>query len=221
MSIWDFSGFDGRWAEILAGLSLTLQLWLAGTALGLLAGVVLAAIQVNAKGLPRVLVRGYVTLFRGTPLLVQLFILYYGGPSLGLLLTPAAAGLLGLAIYSSAQFIEIFRSGFESVPRGQVEAARISGLSRVQILAHIELPQMLILIVPSLVNTLVIMTKETAILSAISIPDLTAVLYGIGSETFNIIPPLFCLAAFYWGLLECVTALGRALERRTSRYLSH
>ncbi|HEY0293978.1 MAG TPA: amino acid ABC transporter permease [Bordetella sp.] len=221
MSMWDFSGFDGRWAEILAGLVLTLELWVAGTALGLLIGLALAAIQVNAGARTRAIVRGYVAIFRGTPLLVQLFLLYYGGPSVGLLLTPAAAGLLGLAIYASAQFIEIFRSGFESVPRGQIEAARISGLSRGQILAHVELPQMLIIIVPSLINTLVIMTKETAILSAISIPDLTAVLYGIGSETYNIIPPLFCLAIFYWALLECVTVLGRGLERRASRYLNH
>jgi polar amino acid transport system permease protein len=219
--MFDFSGFDGRWPDIWAGLGLTLRLWLLGTALGLLLGLALAAIQVSSKGLARTLVRGYVGVFRGTPLLIQLFLLYYGGPSFGLVLSPEQAGLLGLTLYASAQLVEIFRSGFESVPGGQIEAARMAGLTRLQILRHVELPQMLIIIVPSLVNTLVIMTKETAILSTITIPDLTAVLYGIGSETYNIITPLFFLAIFYWVLLEFVSMLGRGLERRTSRYLSH
>ncbi|TWG92357.1 amino acid ABC transporter membrane protein 2 (PAAT family) [Mesorhizobium sp. J18] len=215
----DFSVLTDNWPQILNGLVLTLKLWLGGTLSGLALGLLLATIQVNSIGVVWHAIRGYSAVFRGVPLLIQLFLLYYGGPSIGFVLSPVAAGLLGLTIYSSAQFVEIFRAGFESVPRGQIEAARISGLNRFQILVHIELPQMLIIIVPSLVNLFVIMTKETAILSVISIPDLTAVLNGIGSTTYAFAETLFALAAFYWILLECVTMAGRVLERRASRYL--
>jgi polar amino acid transport system permease protein len=208
-----------HWPEILAGMSLTLRIWLGSSVLGMAIGLVLAAVQHYGAGLVGRLVGVYVTVFRGTPFLIQLFLLYYGGPSAGLVLSPTAAGILGLTIYSSAQFIEIFRSGFMSVPPGQIEAAQISGLTPVQTIQHVQIPQILLIILPSLVNMLIIMTKETAVLSVIAIPDLTAVLSGIGSATFAYTETLFALAAFYWILLELVTMAGRLAERRVGRYL--
>ena len=215
----DFSIFTDNWRDILGGLWLTLELWLGGSVLGMVLGLAIATARQYTGGVVRRGIAAYVTVFRGTPFLIQLFLLYYGGPSFGLVLTPVQAGLVGMTLYSSAQFIEIFRAGFQSIPPGQIEAARMSGFGRVQILVHVQLPQMLIIILPSMVNLYVIMTKETALLSVIAIPDLTAVLNGIGSATYAYAETLFALAAFYWILLECVTAAGRWAERRVGRYL--
>lgn len=215
----DFSVITAHGQEVLAGTRLTLEIWLGASALGLVLGLVLAAVQYYGRGLVGALVTGYVSIFRGTPFLIQLFLLYYGGPSFGLVLDPTMAGVLGLTVYSSAQFVETFRSGFAAIPHGQIEAAGICGLNRWQTLWHVQIPQILLIILPSLVNILVIMTKETAVLSVISIPDLTAVLSGIGSETYAYAETLFVLAAFYWVLLELVSAAGRAAEQRVGRYL--
>lgn len=216
----DFSVLTSHRAEILAGLRLTLTMWAGASAMAMALGLVIAASQRYLGPAARTPVRLYVTIFRGTPLLIQLFLLYYGGPSFGLVLSPVAAGLIGLTIYGSAQFAEIFRSGFESIPVGQIEAAQMSGIGAFDTMRHIEIPQLLLIILPSLFNTLVVMTKETAILSVIAIPDLTAILSGIGSETFAYAETLFTLAAFYWILLEVLTTVGRALERRFGRHLA-
>lgn len=215
----DFTVITSHWHEVLAGMGLTLEIWVAASALGLALGLVLAASQFYGRGLVGGLVSAYVNVFRGTPFLIQLFLLYYGGPSVGVVLTPTMAGVLGLTIYSSAQFVETFRAGFAAIPQGQIEAAGICGLNRMQTLWHVQIPQILLIILPSLVNILVIMTKETAVLSVISIPDLTAVLSGIGSETYAYAETLFALAAFYWILLELLSAAGRVAEQRVGRYL--
>ncbi|MCF1505908.1 amino acid ABC transporter permease [Afifella sp. H1R] len=218
--MFDFSVLTDHAVEIRNGIVLTLELWVAGSVMGFVLGLTLAVLQVYAGRPAYRLVAAYVAIFRGTPFLIQLFLLYYGGPSIGLMLSPIQAGAIGLTLYGSAQFVEIFRAGFQSVPHGQIEAARMSGLSHLQIVQHIQLPQMMLIILPSIVNLLVILTKETALLSVISIPDVTAVLQGIGSSTYAFSETLFALAAFYWILLECVTTLGRWAERRAGRYLA-
>src|SRR5205823_5484036 len=104
----------------------------------------------------RLACRGYIQFMRGTPLLVQLFLLYYCGPAIGIRLDAITAGVLGLAANAAAYFAEIFRAGFESIPKGQVEAARIVGLTPRHIVTRIKLPQMLALIVPPSVNQVII-----------------------------------------------------------------
>lgn len=162
----------------------------------------------------------YVGTLRGTPFLIQIFILYYGGPSLGLRLTALTASLVGLSVYGSAYFAEIFRAGFEAVPKGQVEAARMLGFNRSQILRHVELPQMAALIIPPLTNQCILLVKESAVLSIITVPELTTVAQRVVSETFGFTEPYLFLALLYWLIVETTARGGRTLERLAGRHLS-
>lgn len=215
----DLSVIADHAGEIVSGFLVTLWTWAAGVVLGALLGFALALLM-RGGGIVRGAVRGFVELFRGTPFLVQLFILYYGGPSFGLVLEPLGAGLLGLILYGAAYFAEIFRAGFAAVPKGQVEAAALVGLSRALILRRIVLPQMLVVVLPALVNLVIILTKETAVLSIVTIPELTFVVRGIGNATFAYFETTLVLALIYWGLVEATAAFGLWAERRVGRFVA-
>jgi len=220
MSHFDLNVITGNLAQIGAGFATTIGMWLAGVALGAAIGLAAALLQqVGGRGV-RALLRAYIELFRGTPFLVQLFLLYYGGPTLGLTLTPVVAGVASLALYAGAYFTEVFRGGFASVPRGHLEAAACLGLSRWQAIWRIELPQMLSLILPALVNLTIVLSKETAVLSIVTVPELTFVLTGIGSATFAFVETLLVLCVCYLLLVEAATLAGNWAERRVSRFIA-
>lgn len=204
--------------EILWAGGITLLMWVAGTIGSVFLGF-FVAIGRRYGPLPLgLLLRAYVELFRGTPFLIQLFLLYFGGPYIGLSLDAAPAGLLGLTLYGAAYFSEIFRGGFEAVPRGHVEAAECVGLGRFQIVRRILVPEMTVLVLPASVNMAIILLKETAVLSIITVPELTMVISAIGSEYYAFVEALFLLALFYWGLVEFCGWLGRWAEQRLSKF---
>jgi polar amino acid transport system permease protein len=207
------------WREILAGLGVTLLCWAAGVLLGLVIGIAVAVAQLYLGAVLRAVLRVYIEVIRGTPFLIQLFILYFGGPSMGLYLDPIPAGILGLGIYGGAYFAELFRAGFLSVPRGQLEAADCVGITRWQAIRRIQLPQMLVVIVPSLVNMIIILSKETAVLSIVTVPELAMAVTAIGSRTFAYVPTLGILALAYWALVEGTAWLGRRVEARVGRFM--
>lgn len=216
--------FDPRiitdhWEQIGSGLLVTLGTWSAGVVLGLALGLAIAVAQLFGNALVRAPLRAFIEIIRSTPFLVQLFLVYYGGPSIGLNLDAVPAGVIGLGIYGSVYFAEVFRSGFEAVPRGQLEAADCLGVTRWQAIRRIQLPQMLVMILPALVNLVTVLCKETAVLSIITIPELTMVLTGIGSETFAFVETLLVLCIGYLVLVEASSRLGLYLEARASRYL--
>jgi polar amino acid transport system permease protein len=204
--------------ELLRAGGVTLLIWLGGTLAAVLLGFLVA---IGRRYGPRALdmgLRAYVDLIRGTPFLIQLFLLYYGGPFIGLTLDPVPAGLFGLAVYGAAYFSEIFRAGFESVPRGHVEAAECLGLTRVQIVGRILIPEMTVLVLPPLVNMVIVLLKETAVLSIITVPELTFQVSALGSANYAFVEALFLLACFYWALVEICGNLGRMAETRLSRF---
>lgn len=201
------------------GFLMTLGTWSSGVVLGLLLGLLIALAQVFGNTLVRAPLRVFIEIIRSTPFLVQLFLLYYGGPSFGLELDPVPAGILGLAVYGSVYFAEIFRGGFESIPRGQLEAADTLGISRLRCIVRIQLPQMAVIILPALVNLVTVLCKETAVLSIITIPELTMVLTGIGSQTFAFVETLLALCIGYLVLVEACSRLGMLLERRVGRFM--
>jgi polar amino acid transport system permease protein len=217
--IFDSTLITSRLDEISSGLLITLQTWFAGVAIGAVIGLFIAVLQVFSGPWVRIPLRVYIELIRATPFLVQLFLLYYGGPSLGLDLEATTAGILGLGIYGSVYFAEIFRTGFDSIPKGQLEAADCLGITRLQCIWRIQLPQMLVIILPALVNLVTILCKETAVLSIITIPELTMVMTGIGSETFAFVETLLVLCVVYLALVELSSRLGLFLERRVGRFL--
>jgi polar amino acid transport system permease protein len=207
--------------SLLGGFGVTILCWAAGGALGLVLGFSITLL--SRLRIPPVnwLIRAFIELFRGTPFLVQLFLLYAGGPSIGLKLSATTAGILGLALYSSAYFAEIFRAGFAAVPVGQIEAAVSVGMAPFDTMTRVMLPAALIAAVPAIVNMLIILSKETVVLSIITVPELMYQVQTMAAETFTAFDAIFAMAVFYWLLVEAVSRLGARFEARVTAYLAH
>ena len=214
----DFALVASRLPDIFHALGVTLFMWIVGLIGASVLGFLVAVARRFGPRWLDMALGAYVELFRGTPFLIQLFLLYFGGPYAGLSLDAIPAGLLGLSVYGAAYFSEIFRAGFEAVPRGHVEAGECVGLSRAQIVRRILLPEMTMLVLPATVNMAVILLKETAVMSVITVPELTLTISAIGTEFYAFIESLFLLALFYWGLVEICGWLGRLGEARLSRF---
>lgn len=203
---------------ILSGLKVTLGIWLAAMVLGAALGFLVAALRRFGPTPIGLVLRLVVEVLRGTPFLVQIFLLYFGGPFIGLKLDPIPAGLLGLTLYAAAYFSEIFRAGFAAVPKGHVEAAECFGFSRAQIIRRILVPEMTMLVLPQCVNMAIILLKETAVLSIVTVPEMTAVISALGSQQYAFVEALFLLALIYWLLVEICGWAGRVAERRLSKF---
>ncbi|MBE3638967.1 amino acid ABC transporter permease [Mangrovicoccus algicola] len=214
----DFAVILAKGPAILAGLGVTVLIWIAGTLLGAVLGFLVATARRYGGRLADLVLSVPVEVLRGTPFLVQIFLLYFGGPYIGLRLDPVAAGLLGLTLYGAAYYAEIFRAGFQSVPPGHSEAAQCVGLTRFQTILHVQLPEMALLVLPPSMNMAVILLKETALLSLITVPEMTMTVQAIGSQQYAFVEALVVLALVYWALVEFANLLGRLAERRLSAY---
>ena len=205
---------------LLQGFAMTVFCWAMGAVLSMALGLVIALIQRHAARPVLWLLRAYIEVIRGTPFLVQLFVLYYGGPMIGLLLDPIPAGILGLTLYGSPYYAEIFRSAFNAVPKGQIEAARAIGMTEPTIVRRILLPVGLVSALPALVNFSIILTKETVILSIITVPELMYQVGRMGAETFRYVETNLALALFFWLLVEAISRTGRRLEAHITHHLT-
>lgn len=198
---------------LLAALATTLRICFIATAIAMLLGFAMA-LALRSRSRPLAwLARIYVEIMRGTPILVVLFLLYYGGPTIGLTLDAEPVGILGLSLYGAGYFAEIFRAGLQSIPVGQVEAARMLGISPRHIVARIQAPQMLRLVVPPSINQVIVLIKESAALSIITVPEITKVGAQIANETFAVVAPYLIVALLYWLVVEAVATVGFRVER--------
>jgi polar amino acid transport system permease protein len=204
--------------EIASGALITVAIWIGTTITGASVGLLVALIRRYAASPIGIALRAYVEIVRGSPFLVQLFLLYYGGPFIGLTLDSIPAAILALTLYSAAYYSEIFRGGFEAVPKGHIEAATCVGFTQMQTVRRVILPEMTVLVLPSLVNMAILMLKETAILSIIAVPELTLVVGAIGSQNYAFVEAMLILALTYWGLVELCGRLGRFAEARLSKF---
>jgi polar amino acid transport system permease protein len=209
-----------RYGPALAsGFGVTLICWFAGAAIGIFAGFAVAVLQRIPLAPLTWMTRTYVEIVRGTPFLVQLFLLYDGGPSIGLRLDATTTGVMALGIYGSAYFAEIFRGGFAAVPPGQVEAAISLGMTPWTIMRRIRLPIMLVAIVPALTNMLIILSKETVVLSIITVPELMYQMQTMAAETFAAFETILAMALLYWLMVELVARFGHLVERRVTAFM--
>lgn len=204
---------------LLRGFGYTILCWALGTVFGMALGLMIALVRHYGPRWLNWIIQVYIEVIRGTPFLVQLFVLYYGGPLIGLRLDALPAGLLGLTIYGSPYFAEIFRAGFRAVPNGQIEAARAIGLAEPAIVRRILLPLSLVSALPALINFSIILTKETVILSIITVPELMYEVSRMSSETFRFVEANLVLALFFWALVEAISRLGRRFEARVTKHL--
>lgn len=202
---------------MLKGAGYTLLFAVAAMLGGLLLGFPAAVLRVVPWAPLRWPAAVYVSLFRGTPLLVQLFVIYYGLPSIGIEFTPVTAGILALSLNSGAYLSESLRGAILGIGQGQWRAAYSLGLSWPQALGHVVLPQALRMAVPSMSNTLISLIKDTSLVSVITMTELMLVTKELISVTFQPLPLYIAAALIYWALSLCFEALQRHAERRFNR----
>jgi polar amino acid transport system permease protein len=200
---------------VIEGSIITLQYSLISVFFGLVIGTILAVCKTSEIRLLRYFGVFYTSIFRGTPLLIQLSIIYFLAPQIiGIKLTVFVSGVMAFSLNSGAYVSEIIRAGIESVDKGQMEAAKALGLSKHHIMRDIILPQAIRNILPSLVNELVNMLKESAIISVLGEADLMRRAQMVAAETFDYFTPLMTAAISYYILVLAFSSLAKILERR-------
>lgn len=197
MRVWDWSYAWEVLPELAAASLVTIQAALAGYGLAFVLGLMLTLGRRAPLRTVSWTLNGFVEFVRSTPLLVQLYFLYYGTPYLGVQLSPLSTGILALGLHYSTYLSEVFRSGIDNVPRGQWEAASALGLSRYPTMRHVILPQAIRPIVPALGNYLIAIFKDTPLLASIAIVELLQTARSLGSESFRYFEPLTIVGLFY------------------------
>jgi cystine transport system permease protein len=199
---------------MLRGTVYTLLFAVAAMVLGLALGAVIALVRVLRVPLVEQVAALYVSAMRGTPLLVQVFIVYYGLPSIGIEFSPLTAGILALTLNVAAYLSESLRGAVVGVSQGQWLAGTSLGLTRTQTLRHVVGPQALRIAVPSLSNSLISLIKDTSLVSVIAVTELMLATKELISTTFQPFPLYIAAAGVYWVLSLAFEQLQRLLERR-------
>ncbi|WP_305408441.1 amino acid ABC transporter permease [Photobacterium leiognathi] len=206
---------DGEWfsAELIDGLLITLKISAISLIFTVLFGLITALLRVSHSVVGRGLARGYIELIRNTPLLVQIYLLYFVfGPMLGL--ERFTTAVLALSLFQGAYTAEIFRAGLINIPKGQFEAAESLGLSKMDSYHYIILPQMLRRILPPLTNEAVSLVKNSSIVSIMAIFDLTTQGRDIVADTAMPFEIWFTIAAMYLCITLLLSALATLLEHK-------
>jgi len=193
---------------------LTLKIGIAGIILSFLIGLFCVAVQNYRIPILRQIVVVYIEISRNTPLLIQLFFIYYGLPKIGIRTDPEACGIAGLAFLGGSYMAEAFRSGIEAIDLIQFESAYSLGLTRRQTLMYVVLPQAVSISMPALVANVIFLLKETSVFSAVSLMDLMFTAKDLIGLYYQTTECLFLLVVFYLLILLPVSLAGRLLERR-------
>ncbi|MEL6267433.1 MAG: amino acid ABC transporter permease [Pseudomonadota bacterium] len=196
------------------GAVITLQVSALAAAIGLVMGVVFGLVLLSESRVARGLVAAYVDFIRGTPLLIQIFLVFFALPVIGIRLDEFWAGVLALALNAAAFVAEVVRGGVGAIEKGQAEAARSIGMRRGQILFWILLPQAYRQMVPPLTNELISLVKNSSLLSVISVYELTRAGQAIISIHFVPFEIYTLLALYYYVLIKALSWLSRWLERK-------
>ncbi|EOC5403610.1 amino acid ABC transporter permease [Pseudomonas aeruginosa] len=199
------------WPFLLQGAMYTVLFAAVSMVLGLILGFSVAVVRVTKVPVVSQIAAVYVSAFRGTPLLVQIFVLYYGLPSVGIEFTPVTAGILALTLNVAAYLSESMRGAILGIDKGQWEAGLSVGLTWGQTLWNIITPQALRLAVPSLSNSLI---KDTSLISVITVTELMLATKEVIAETFQPLPLYLAAAGIYWLLSALFERVQKALENR-------
>ena len=196
---------------------LTLSIGLLGVLGSVLVGLIIAFIRVEKIPLLNGIAKAYIEVSRNTPLLIQLFFLYFGLPKAGIVLSSEACAIIGMIFLGASYMAESFRSGIEAVDRRQIEAAMAIGLTKGQRIRYVVLPQALAVAIPSIGANTIFLMKETSVFSAVALADLMYVakdLIGLYYETDE---ALFMLVVSYLVILVPIAVIFSLLERRLRR----
>jgi cystine transport system permease protein len=202
---------------MLTGAGYTLMFALASMVGGLALGFPAAVMRMSPWAALRWPATLYVSVMRGTPLLVQIFVIYYGLPSVGIEFTPVTAGVLALSLNAGAYLSESLRGAIDSISVGQWRASFSLGLGYWQTLGHIVLPQALRVAVPSMSNTLISLIKDTSLVSVITMTELMLTTKEVIATTFRPLPLYIAAAAIYWCMSLAFESVQRRAEKRLNR----
>ena len=200
--------------QLFAGAGVTIAISVASMGLAMVLGLALALGRLYGGTAARKLAVAYVEIVRGTPLLIQLFLLYYGLPNLGVKLPALVAAVLGLGLNYAASECEIYRAGLQSLPRGQTEAALSLGLTQAQALRFVLLPQALRTVLPPVTNDFIAMLKDSSLVSVITVVELTKAYSIHAASTFSYLELGLLTAALYLAMSLPLARLSRRLETK-------
>src|SRR5258706_5448611 len=207
----------GYLPQLLDGALTTLWLSAVAVVCGFFAGIFIYTMLASESRLLAGAARVYVSVFRGTPMLAQLLVFYYVPAALGLTLPGVVAAVIGVSLNTAAYQSQILGAGFRSIPRGQIEAAQTFNFTRGQALWHIEISQVVALILPTLVSEMIDVVKATAVVSVIAVTDLMRVGQQLASASYRPLEVYTLAACYYLAITTLLSLAGRALERRIGR----
>ena len=209
---------DSFWKILLPGLTMTIPLTAIAFALALMIAVVVAMVQYADIKILKHIARFYVWVVRGTPILVQLYVVFYGLPSIGILIDPFPSAVLVFAINEGAYAAETMRASLESVPKGQIEAGYCVGMSYLQIMRRIVLPQAFRIAFPPLSNSLIGMVKETSLAANITVTEMFMATQRIVARTYEPLALYIEVGLIYLLFSTVLTKLQRMGEKKLNAY---
>ncbi|MUK89769.1 ABC transporter permease subunit [Ornithinibacillus sp. L9] len=211
----DFSQIVPYVPFILEGIWATLKFVSVSIVFGLILGIVLALCKITKKPFIKWLADAYTSIFRGTPLILQLWIIYFAVPQLtGYDIEIFLSAVLAFGLNSAAYVSEIIRAGILAVDKGQTEAAEALGVPYKPMMINIILPQALKNILPALMNEFITLTKESALVATIGYMDIMRRAQIVGADIYRNFEPLLLAGVIYWVMIFILTRLGSAVERR-------
>jgi polar amino acid transport system permease protein len=215
--MFDFSVIAYAFPLFLRGAIATMLFCSLATAVGLVLGTVIALGRLSKRRILRGLSLAFIEPFRNTPFLVQAFLIYFGLAQFGFRMSAPVAGAVILCLYGTALFAEAIRGSIESVPKGQLEAARAVGMPYLTAMRRIVFPQTIGYLIPVLTNLIIGLIKDSAALSIITVPELAMAAQRVVGETFRPIEAYLFVAVVYWMLTTSVARGLLAFQARHSR----
>jgi len=212
--IWDWHFAGKILPDLLRGLVVTIEATLLGYAVALVLGLVWAILRRSPSRIVSQVVRWVVEFIRSTPLLVQLFFLFFALPSLGLTFSALVTGVIGLGLHYSSYTSEVYRAGIADVPAGQWEAATALNLPRRRVWFGVVLPQAVRKVIPTLGNYLIAMFKDSPLLLAITVPEMLHSAYDVGARSLRFLEPMTIVGVLFVIVSVLSSLLLRRLEFR-------
>ncbi|MBA8962764.1 ABC transporter permease subunit [Rhodococcus sp. IEGM 248] len=211
---------DNLWPMLKATVTMTIPLTIISFSIGLVIALLVALARISSIRPLSVIARFYVSIIRGTPLLVQLFIVFYALPQFGVVLDPFPAAVIAFSLNVGGYAAEVIRSAILSIPKGQWEAAQTIGMGYTTTLQRIVLPQAARVAVPPLSNTLISLVKDTSLASTILVTELLRVAQLAAAPTFDFFALYSVAALYYWVICIFLSAIQGRLEARLDRYVA-
>jgi len=204
---------------VLSGIGYTLLIALVSMVMGLIIGFFLALARTSSYLILQWLARMYISFMRGVPILVILFLLYFGFPVIGIEFSAVQAALIGFSLNSAAYMAEILRSSLSSVDIGQWESSKALGLSYWQSMKRIILPQSVRIAIPPLSNVLMDLIKASSLAAMITVPEIFQKARIVGAREYDLLTLLILVALIYWAICSAMSVLQNYLEKRYAKYL--